>query len=92
MPLGAPDDVTDARHERSRTDRDARRNPTCGSRVRGVAFIEPPHSEVLEKILRPSSAPCALPDSEILVDNPEGASDEPREVTWVDTGTFWATF
>ena len=40
----------------------------------------------------PAPRHVLLPDSEILVDNPEGASDEPREVTWVDSDTFWTTF
>ncbi len=62
-----------------------------------VAFIEPPQGDVIEKILRhcglwcPSS-PRAPPDGDGLVHDLDGAADEPREVTFVDMDTFWATF
>jgi hypothetical protein len=68
-----------------------------------VAFIEPPQGDVIEKILRhcglwrPSS-PRAPPSGDGWVHDPDGdadsraASDEPRELTFVDEATFWATF
>ena len=65
-----------------------------------VAFIEPPQGDVIEKILRhcwslwcPAS-PRAPPAGDVRVHDPDGdsaASDEPRELTFVDEATFWAT-
>ena len=72
-----------------------------------VAVIEPPQGDVIEKILRHcglwcSSSPRAPPAGDLPVHAPEGnwesdsasqaASEEPREVTFVDEATFWATF
>jgi ribosomal protein S27E len=77
--------------------------PECGSQMKVVAFIEPPQADVIEKILRhcglwrPSS-PRAPPSGDGWVRDPDGdadshaASDEPRELTFVDEATFWATF
>ena len=59
--------------------------------------------DVIAKILRhcglwQSSAPGALPADNGGVHDPDGptdshsASDEPRELTFVDEATFWATF
>ena len=65
-----------------------------------VAFIEPPQGDVIEKILRhcglwcPAS-PRAPPAEDLHVHDPDGdsaASQEPRERTFVDKDTFWATF
>ena len=68
--------------------------------------MEPPQSDVIEKILRghrraamvgglwcPSS-PRAPPAEDGWVHDPDGApatSDEFRELTFVDEATFWAT-
>ncbi len=73
--------------------------PECGSRIKVVAFIEPPQGDVIEKILRhcglwcPSS-PRAPPTQDGCVHDPDGApatSDEFRELTFVDDATFWAS-
>jgi hypothetical protein len=68
-----------------------------------IAFIEPPQGEVIEKILKhcgvwcPSS-PRAPPTGDLRVHDPAGdwdsdsACQEPREVTFVDEATFWASF
>ena len=76
----------------------------CGSQMTVVAFLEPPQGDVIEKILRhcglrcPSS-PRAPPVEDGWVHDPDGdayrdtsGSDEPRELTFVDEATFWATF
>jgi hypothetical protein len=77
--------------------------PECGGQMQVIAFIEPPQGDVIEKILRhcglwcPSS-PRAPPAREGWVHDPDGnwesdsASQEPRELTFVDEATFWATF
>jgi hypothetical protein len=74
--------------------------PECGGQMKVVAFIEPPQGDVIENILRhcglwcPSS-PRAPPTEDSWVHGPDGdsaASDEPRELTFVDETTFWATF
>ena len=73
-----------------------------------VAFIEPPQSEVIEKILQhcglwQASAPTAPPDVDNLVleldaafsDSSMGSpdqADQPQELTYVDIDTFLATF
>ena len=72
--------------------------------MKAIALIEPPQSEVIEKILRHCglwhpSAPRAPPAGDALVHDPDGvsdgqtaSSDEPRELTYVDIDTFLATF
>jgi hypothetical protein len=69
-----------------------------------IAFIDPPQGEVIEKILRHCGpwhhlAPRAPPAGDGWVHDPEtdsdtqpAAGDEPRELTFVDEATFWATF
>jgi hypothetical protein len=69
-----------------------------------IAFIEPPQADVIEKILRhcglwPHSAPRTPPAAEGWVHDPDGdadsqtaASDEPRELTYVDIDMFEAIF
>ena len=65
-----------------------------------IAFIEPPQGDVIEKILRHCGLWCPAavrgpPAGDGWGHDPEGdsaASDEPRELTFVDEGTFWATF
>ena len=69
-----------------------------------VAFIEPPQGAVIEEILRhcglwQPSTPRAPPavddwvhDPDDAADGPTLSSDAPREVTFVDMDTFWATF
>ena len=71
--------------------------PQCGGQMKVVAFIEPPKGEVIEKILRHCglwhpSAPRGPPAGDGSVHNPDDASDEPRELTYVDIDTFEATF
>jgi hypothetical protein len=68
------------------------------------AFIEPPQGVVIKKILRhngrgESSTPRAPPVADDGIHDPDVAwkgstdsCDEPREVTFVDRDTFWATF
>ena len=71
----------------------------CGGTMKVVAFIEPPQGDVIEKILRHcglwhASSPRPPPAGDIRVHDPDGdsaASDEPRELTFVDEATFWAT-
>jgi hypothetical protein len=76
--------------------------PECGGQMKILAFIEAPQADVIEKILRhcgpwrPSS-PRAPPvgDGYGWVHDPDGdsaASDEPRELTYVDMDTFEAAF
>ncbi|MCY2994417.1 MAG: hypothetical protein NTY19_42100 [Planctomycetota bacterium] len=72
-----------------------------------IAFIEPPQSDVLEKLLRGhrraamvgglwcSASPRAPLTEDGWVHDPDGApvaSDEFRELTFLDEATFWATF
>ena len=70
-----------------------------------VAFIEPPQGDVIEKILRHRGlwwpavpSPRAPPAGDLRVHDPDGnsggdsASQEPRELTFVDEATFWATY
>ena len=74
--------------------------PQCGGQMKVVAFIEPPQGDVIERILRHcglwcSSAPRAPPaghDPQGDSDSQTASSDEPRELTYVDMDTFWATF
>jgi ribosomal protein S27E len=77
--------------------------PECGGQMQVVAFIDPPQGHVIEKILRhcglwrPAS-PRAPPAGDLRVHDPDGdwesaaPSQEPRELTFVDETTFWATF
>jgi hypothetical protein len=75
----------------------------CGGTMQVVAFIEPPQSDVIEKILRhcglwSPAAPRAPPVGDLRVHDPDSdwdsdsASQEPRELTFVDEATFWSTF
>ena len=69
-----------------------------------VSFIEPPQADVIEKILRHCglwcpAAPRAPPAEDGWGHDPDGdadcapaASDEFRELTYVDRDTFLATF
>ena len=71
--------------------------PQCGGRMKVVAFIEPPQTNVIEKILRhcglwQASPPRAPPRGEGPSDSHSVASDKPRELTYVDMDTFSATF
>jgi len=71
--------------------------PKCGSQMTVVAFIEPPQGDVIEKILRhcglwQPSTPRPPPRGEGSVHEPDGAPDEPRELTYVDFDVFEATF
>ena len=76
--------------------------PRCSGRMRVVAFIGPPQADVIEKILRHGglwcpSSPRAPPAGDLRFHDPDGnwesdsASREPRELTFVDESTFWAT-
>ena len=76
--------------------------PRCAGQMAVVAFLEPPQADVIEKILKHcglwcSAAPRAPPAGELHVHDPDGAwesgsaSQEPRELTFVDEDTFWAT-
>ena len=70
----------------------------------GFARCGPPQGDVIEKILRHcglwhAATPRAPPAGEGWVHDPDGnsdsqtaSSDEPVELTYVDTDTFWATF
>ena len=76
--------------------------PRCGGRMKVIAFIEPPQRDVIERILRhcglwPPSTPRPPPAEDAWghdgdADSQSASSDEPREVTYVDMDTFWATF
>ncbi len=78
--------------------------PKCGSQMTVVAFIEPPQGDVIEKILRhcglwQPATPRPPPAGDGWIHDPDGdsdgqtaCSDEPRELTYVDMETFWATF
>ena len=78
--------------------------PRCGGQMKVIAFIEPPHRDVIEKILRHCglrhpSTPRAPPAGDGCVHDRDGSShsqtaswDEPRERTYVDIDTFLATF
>jgi hypothetical protein len=77
--------------------------PKCGGTMKVVAFIEPPQGDVIEKILKDCglwcpSSPRAPPTGDLRVHDPAGdwdsdsACQEPREVTFVDEATFWASF
>jgi hypothetical protein len=77
--------------------------PRCSGQMKIVAFLEPPQGDVIEKILRhcglwSPAAPRAPPAGDLRVHDPDGdwesdsASQEPRELTFVDEATFWATF
>lgn len=82
--------------------------PQCGGQMKVVAFIEPPQSEVIEKILRHCGlwhpwAPRSPPDPQDFVleldagDTAIAAehldeADQTEELTYVDIDTFLATF
>ena len=78
--------------------------PECGGQMKVIAFIEPPQGAVIEKILRHcglwnDATPRPPPAADGWVHDPDGdadsqgaSSDEPRELTYVDEATFWATF
>ena len=82
--------------------------PQCGGTMAVIAFIEPPHRTVIEKILRhcglwqavsPRGPPqddavVYVPDEEFSRLPPDGKrpTEEPGEVVFVDEATFWATF
>jgi hypothetical protein len=73
--------------------------PRCGSEMAVVAFIDPPQSEVIEKILHHCglcrhSAARPPPDVEGLVHGLDGcfSHSESGELTFVDMDTFLATF
>jgi hypothetical protein len=67
-----------------------------------IAFIEPPQGEVIETILRhcglghasraPPGEDGGVHDPDEDSDRQTAASDEPRELTFVDEATFWAAF
>ena len=66
-----------------------------------VAFLEPRAEvgDVIEKILRHCGLWCpaaarAPPAGDLRVHDPDSdsASQEPRELTFVDEATFWSTF
>ncbi len=77
--------------------------PECGGQMKAVAFIEPPQGDVIEKILRhcglwcpsspraPPGGPGRVHDPGMDSDSAPAASDEFRELTFVDEATFWAT-
>jgi len=67
--------------------------PNCGGQMKVIAFIEPPQTDVIEKILRhcdlwnPSSARAPSAGADPVHD-----PDQPRELTYVDINTFEASF
>ena len=70
--------------------------PNCGGTMKGVAFLEPPQADVIEKILRHCGlwhATRAPPAGEDLVHGPDGhsqaANDAPRELTFVADHSTW---
>ena len=73
--------------------------PECGGVMKVIAFIEPPQGDAIEKILKhcglwSPAAPRAPPTGDLHVHDPGGdsaASDESRELTYVDIDTFEAT-
>ena len=72
--------------------------PQCGGAMEVIAFIEPPHGGVIERILRHcglwrGASPRAPPgDSPLQPAEGEESPAEVRELTFVDMDTFWATF
>ena len=73
--------------------------PECGGQMKVVAFLEPPQGDVIEKILRHCRLWCpaaarAPPAGDLRVHDPDrdSASQEPRELAFVDEATFWSTF
>ena len=76
----------------------------AAGQMKVIAFIEPPQGVVIEKILRHNglwqpSTPRPPPAEELgsttrtpprMARRPH--SDAPREMTFVDMDTFWATF
>jgi hypothetical protein len=69
----------------------------CGGQMKVVAVLDSPQADVIEKILRPCglwcpSSPRAPPAGHGWVHDPDGNSDEPRELTLVDETMFWATY
>jgi hypothetical protein len=77
--------------------------PECGGAMKVVAFLEPPQADVIETILRhcglwcPSSRRAPLAGDLEVYDSDgnwesDSASQQPRELTFVDEATFWTTF
>ncbi len=78
--------------------------PECGGQMKVVAFLERSQADVIAKILRHCGLWCPLslrapPGGQGRVHDPDtdshtapAASVEFRELTFVDEGTFWATF
>ena len=78
--------------------------PKCGGAMKVIAFIEPPQGDVIERILRhcglwtpstprpPPAGDGRLHAAACDADDLTAAADEPRELTYVDMDTFWATF
>ena len=78
--------------------------PSAAAQMQVVAFIEPRapersdgRADVIERILRhcglwQPSTPRAPPAKDASVHGPDDASEEPRELTYVDIDTFMATF
>ena len=70
----------------------------CGGEMKLISFIDPPQSEVIEKILRhcglwKASAPRGPPDPVDLVrDLDPEFMDQTKELTYIDMDTFLATF
>ena len=68
----------------------------CGGQMKVVSFIEPPQTEVIERILRHCGLwqPRPPPDADDSVHDNDSCrdDDEPTELTYVDEDTFWATF
>jgi hypothetical protein len=73
--------------------------PQCGGQMKVIAFFEPPQGGLIEKILRhcglwhSSSAWAPPPEDGSVHDTDrdrdrQKASDEPRELTFVDEDTF----
>ncbi|MCC6126128.1 MAG: hypothetical protein IT426_14295 [Pirellulales bacterium] len=81
---------------------DALACPKCGGRMKVIAFIEPPQGIVIEKILRynglwqparpPPVGDAWVHDTDVAEDGTMPSIGVPREVTFVDMDTFWATF
>jgi hypothetical protein len=73
--------------------------PKCSGQMKVVAFIESRQADVIEKIMRhcglwqpqtPRPPPRDGPD--FCGDGAESPAAAPRERTYVDMETFWATF
>ncbi|MDY0166721.1 MAG: hypothetical protein RBS80_09275 [Thermoguttaceae bacterium] len=71
----------------------------CGGPMKVIAFIEPPQTDVIEKILRHcglwcASSPRAPPADGKSVDDwgSHPTDQEPGERIFVDEDTFWSEF